>query len=118
MIRVRVISAREVSVHTEPSWLARFLGAEAQDRHAVAVPAVGGGVMWCFDATGRHIENRRVIDAIEREQARGAARHDESESRVKQAIWFLPKLVATLGALVIVVVAYPFLAMLGRGGAR
>lgn len=58
------------AVHLEPAWWDRLLfGARQGQDFAVAVRDIGGGRCWIWDSTGRRIEHRRVVDALEDERA-------------------------------------------------
>lgn len=51
----------------------RLFGIEVRYLEAVMLPSIGGGVVWVWDATGRPVKERRVLEALERAQVRNEA---------------------------------------------
>jgi len=64
---------RLASLRVEATWWEALLGRRSGDELVIAVPALQGGTIWVRDSTGRRINDRRVVDELERQQARASA---------------------------------------------
>lgn len=65
-ISVALCNPELALVRVEPSWLERILlGRKAIDDLVTAAPSIGGTTIWIWDSTGRQVDNRRVLDALE-----------------------------------------------------
>lgn len=58
-------SDRLVWLRMSPSWLSRLIGRVDRYELAVAVADIGGGRCWVSDSTGRRINDKRAIAALD-----------------------------------------------------
>ena len=72
----------------KPRWWQWLLGQRETDEVIICVPAVGGGVIWIRDLSGRRIINAEILDEIQRARclSEWLQRKADFSSRVDVAI--------------------------------